>query len=886
MNRINGTKGNDLLYGTAADDEVLLGLGDDTVYAGDGNDAIYARDTSMLSSDNDGNDMAYGEGGNDNLIGGTGNDRLDGGAGNDTLDGGDGNDSIDGGTGTDRILTGDGRDVVHGGAGDDEINGYLASAHNPYFWTYSGQKQLYGDDGNDIIIGGTDADTIWGGVGNDDISGIGGNDSILGESGNDYINGDDGNDTLTGGDGNDTLYGGNGNDTLDGGDGNDFLYSGAGDDTVHGGAGDDEINGSLSANGGYSFFASSGSQQLHGDDGNDVIIGGTGPDQIGGGNGSDYLNGRDGDDSLAGGLGDDSLYGGNGNDTLDGGTGNDTLSGGDGNDYYVVGSTTAYVTDSGGTDTALVTVNFVKIPSDIESVTFATGIQALPYWIDALLPDSAAGLHDKALLGPAKTFSFAFPSAIPSYDTSADNANGFQPFNEQQKSFARQAFSYISSVVDLAFTETTVTSAANTVTLANNTQDSQTAGYAFNPTETFAGSDVFLNRTDVDNISPADGNPAALTLIHELGHALGLKHPFSLATLATDVAEPPYLAGIEDNTLWTVMSYTDDRAQYHLAYSPLDIAALQYLYGPSSTARSGNDVYKVDQSAANFVWDGAGKDTLDASNQTQPVTLYLEPGYWGYVGSKASTITSAGQVTVNFGSVIETLVGGSASDSLFGNDTGNSISGGTGHDTISGNAGNDTLDGGSGNDMLDGGVGVDTALYAGSRTGYALTATGTMTTVLSRTGTEGTDTLTGIERLQFSDKKLAIDLGVTESAGETALLIGAVLGKASLADNTLVGSLLIYFDSGATMRDAATTLVNGGVMDAFAGGPSTGAFVRLIYKAVIGQTPTATDAKDLATMIDDGTFTKVSFLTFVAESSLNQANVGLVGLQQTGIEYS
>ena len=155
------------------------------------------------------------------------------------------------------------------------------------------------------------------------------------------------------------------------------------------------------------------------------------------------------------------------------------------------------------------------------------------------------------------------------------------------------------------------------------------------------------------------------------------------------------------------MSYTDHPEQYHLAYSPLDIAALQYLYGPSATARAGNDTYSLSTSSANFIWDGAGTDTLNAAALAMPVTLYLEPGYWGHIGGKAATITAAGQVTVNFGSIIENLLGGSADDRLIGNAAANVITGNAGSDSIDGAAGNDTLRGGEQADSLLGGAGDD-----------------------------------------------------------------------------------------------------------------------------------------------------------------------------------
>ncbi|MBV5344652.1 MAG: M10 family metallopeptidase C-terminal domain-containing protein, partial [Rhodoferax sp.] len=183
----------------------------------------------------------------------------------------------------------------------------------------------------------------------------------------------------------------------------------------------------------------------------------------------------------------------------------------------------------------------------------------------------------------------------------------------------------------------------------------------------FLGSDVFLDSSTAANLEPMDADYSALTLIHELGHALGLKHPFAGADAVGLPGEGPFLPASEDNTTWTVESYNSNLAQYHLTFSPLDIAALQYLYGPSLTARVGDDSYALSATSSNFVWDGTGLDTLDASALTQAVTLYLTPGYWGFVGSKTATITEPGQVTVNFGTLIENLTGGLGSDVLYGN---------------------------------------------------------------------------------------------------------------------------------------------------------------------------------------------------------------------------
>ena len=357
---------------------------------------------------------------------------------------------------------------------------------------------------------------------------------------------------------------------------------------------------------------------------------------------------------MLGGAGNDLLSGGIGNDTLDGGTGFDTLDGGEGDDTYWIRSAEFDLRDAFGNDTTMVSASFVKLPSFIENVSHVDGAQALPYWIDALLPDDAAGNLYQRLLGPTHIFGYAFPTTLPAYNTDV-LGDGFlyQGFNNAQKAFARLALNAVEAVVDVRYVLVADPAAVNVIAFGNNEQPFSSA-YANYPSDEFIGGDVFLDTLTPANLAPTDGSYAALTLIHELGHTLGLEHPF------IGSSDAPYLSTAEDTTGWTVMSYTDSPAQYHLAFSPLDIAALQYLYGPSKTARTGNDTYLVSATAPNFVWDGGGIDTLSASGLAQAVILYLEPGYWGYVGSKADRITAPGQVTVNFGSAIENLLEGPA----------------------------------------------------------------------------------------------------------------------------------------------------------------------------------------------------------------------------------
>ncbi len=774
LDSLYGHAGNDSLLGGAGADAIQTGDGQDTVLGGDGNDNINGHlvnaqtgnFTFTSSSDpksidaGAGEDFVYGgsdadtmagEAGNDTLHGAAGNDALSGGLGDDEIKGGEGNDTIDAGDGADDIDTDNGEDSVLAGSGNDNINGHSvdAQAGTYSFNAYAGNKSVDAGAGDDFVFGGT------------------GNDSLVGSDGLDSLHGHTGNDTLQGDAGDDALFGDEGDDSLLGGAGSDDIQTGDGQDTVLGGDGNDNINGhnADAKDGTYTFTSYSGSKSIDAGAGDDFVYGASGNDTIMGGAGQDTLHGNTGADSLNGELGNDSLSAGDGNDTLASFYGQDTLNGGAGDDRYLIGAKKFTLTDESGADTALVSVDFVKIPSFIETVEYTQGTQALPYWISALLPDEAAGLGFLNALGSSRTYSYTFPQAPPAYlEADSDYVKGWTAFTSAEIAATKLSLNYIAGLVDLTFAQSTVADAPNTLSFANNTQK-DSAGYALHPSESSLGSDVFLDDT-TENREAKDGTYAALTLIHEIGHALGLKHPFSASDSTGDSAPPPYLSSSEDVTAWTVMSYTSSEDEYAFEYSELDIAALQYLYGPSLTSRTTNDTYSVSNTAANFVWDGAGTDLLDASALNQAVTLYLTPGYWGFVGSaRASIITAPGQVTVNFGSTIENLKGGSQADRLYGNASANQILGGAGDDVLQGWDGSDTLTGGLGNDTLYGGAsadigarnrGTDVAVFAGNRSSYQITWTAATDTVTVSSASEGTDTLWDIEQLQFADATLQV----------------------------------------------------------------------------------------------------------------------------------
>jgi RTX toxins and related Ca2+-binding proteins len=113
-------------------------------------------------------------------------------------------------------------------SGDDQLTGTPGA---DVIASLDGNDEVSGLAGNDLICVGAGNDTVEGGKGNDILKGRKGNDRLHGQSGNDTLEGGPGNDALKGGKGKDKLYGGKGRDNLKGGPGKDKLKGGPGNDT-------------------------------------------------------------------------------------------------------------------------------------------------------------------------------------------------------------------------------------------------------------------------------------------------------------------------------------------------------------------------------------------------------------------------------------------------------------------------------------------------------------------------------------------------------------------------------------------------------------------------------------------------------------------------------
>ena len=715
------------------DDNIQAGAGDDIVYGqggsdfingGSGNDKLVGDDTEdnvggqwhgadVINGDQ-GNDRIFGLGASDALNGGDGDDFIRGdGAENDISGQWHGDDIISGGSGNDTIMGDGGRDNIDGGDGDDRISGDADDIDGQYH-------------NDDILNGGSGNDYIWG---------DGGTDTIFGGEGNDYLEGDSesldiafhGDDTIYGGAGDDTAYGGAGNDIISGGSGEDLLYGNDGDDQILGGSEQDIIHGG------------NGNDNLSGDEGNDILYGGDGDDIIFGGDGNDTLIGGDGDDILLAGSGQDILEGGEGSDTyvFDIGDGNNEIketlsdirtdnelnfvqfkfledqvtrvSNVNNEDLLIEFGVNDSITvkgyylannNSNNNNHAAINGSEDIVSADdpytnnveIAEFRFEDGTvwdvdkifqmasppenpfkqpdtlidsegNELPYFIDALIMR-----EDIAVRGKTKiTYGFL---ANPN-----DELENFKPYSDEQKQAIKLALDKFAAVLNVTFVEDYDNTPDFKFYLDDLTSAGKgaAAGYASAQTgEIHINSN---NYSEPDLLQP--GGFGFEVLLHEISHAMGLKHPF----------EAPVLPISENNENNTVMSYTSNNKN-DTELGLFDIAALQFLHGVNQNIAIDDNTYSF---ANKYINDAAGKDVFSASEQTDSVTIDLNQGGWSYIGEKNNSILANNQTFISYGTNIEDAIGGSGDDTLISNALNNTLAGGTGRDTYVFNQG-DSLD--------------------------------------------------------------------------------------------------------------------------------------------------------------------------------------------------
>lgn len=329
--------------------------------------------------------------------------------------------------------------------------------------------------------------------------------------------------------------------------------------------------------------------------------------------------------------------------------------------------------------------------------------------------------------GTVPTVFYSFTNADSEFNAIYDeltdqNSAGtfFFELNDIEKEWMRDAANAVASFAQINLEEVADTGAyAGDIRIGWTTEPNDgVAAFAYFPQSfSWAAGDIWLVAQNL-NRSENDGSFLQNAIIHELGHALGLKHPFEGATTLPSQFE---------SVQYTVMSYTESTTftnavssdLYPQTFMWLDILALQHIYGAIET-NMGNDTYVFDGAERHYLtlWDNGGTDAIRVTNSSANLELDLREGEWSHVGTNITHRFSGGgsaierdTVFIPDGIVIENAFGAAGHDQIIGNASANRLIGGQGADTVFGGAGNDVMFAGAGdggNDLLFGGSGLDT----------------------------------------------------------------------------------------------------------------------------------------------------------------------------------
>ena len=412
-----------------------------------------------------------------------------------------------------------------------------------------------------------------------------------------------------------------------------------------------------------------------------------------------------------------------------------------------------------------------------------------------------AGLSSLTASSAQHTLTYSFLTSLPATASSYDK-NGFAVMSATQQTAVKKALDYISTLIDVKFTLAT-TAGQGDINFGQNNQ-SGSAGYA-NPPYQGGGNPSYLMLASnaSSNSDFSVGSYGWETLIHEIGHTLGLKHPGNY-NAGGGGTPAPYLPAETDTRRYTVMSYNNPTDSTNVtakavtggtsyswtsinpqSFMLYDIAALQYLYGSNEVAAYQTMTFAADYKGMQTIWAPAG-GKIDASAMSLSNIIDLRAGYFSSIGIQGpsnlpssiatyQTYTGMNNVAIAYGSAINDAVGGSGNDAFYVN---------------------------AGNDNIDGGAGTDVVYLYGSAADWTISGTSSLQTAINK-NSSATQTLKNIETISYYDATVVTPTH-TAPAGMLTQSVSAFVQSVAAMAGQGSASTVLPANGGMTLQQIMT----------------------------------------------------------------------------------